>query len=136
MIDNVLNLVFRCGHRRLTRPMTPVNNTGDPTGETYVVCLDCGKQFAYDWKAMRIGPPVKPSAAVGVLHPDMPKPPSTKIKYALFGSAVFLVAKALWPKRRRSAQKPAADGKVVERRTNGASSSASNAASDPSLKHP
>jgi len=22
---------------------------------TYVVCLDCGKEFAYDWKAMRVG---------------------------------------------------------------------------------
>ena len=22
---------------------------------TYVACLDCGKEFAYDWKSMRIG---------------------------------------------------------------------------------
>jgi hypothetical protein len=22
---------------------------------TYVTCLDCGKEFAYDWKAMRVG---------------------------------------------------------------------------------
>lgn len=22
---------------------------------TYVVCLDCGKEFAYDWNAMRVG---------------------------------------------------------------------------------
>lgn len=21
---------------------------------TYVVCLDCGKEFAYDWKEMRV----------------------------------------------------------------------------------
>jgi hypothetical protein len=21
---------------------------------TYVVCLDCGKEFPYDWKAMRV----------------------------------------------------------------------------------
>ena len=24
---------------------------------TYVVCLDCGKEFAYDWKDMRVGQP-------------------------------------------------------------------------------
>lgn len=21
---------------------------------TYIVCLDCGKEFAYDWKQMRV----------------------------------------------------------------------------------
>jgi hypothetical protein len=25
---------------------------------TYVVCLDCGKEFDYNWKEMRIGSPV------------------------------------------------------------------------------
>jgi hypothetical protein len=25
-----------------------------------VVCLDCGKEFAYDWIAMRAGKPVTP----------------------------------------------------------------------------
>ena len=25
---------------------------------TYVVCLDCGKEFDYNWKEMRIGNPV------------------------------------------------------------------------------
>ena len=28
MIDTVLNLLFRCSHRRLTRPMTPVTKSG------------------------------------------------------------------------------------------------------------
>jgi hypothetical protein len=26
-----------------------------PNSQTYVVCLDCGKHFAYDVKLMRIG---------------------------------------------------------------------------------
>lgn len=26
-----------------------------PSGETYVVCLDCAKQFVYDWDKMRTG---------------------------------------------------------------------------------
>lgn len=25
---------------------------------TYVVCLDCGQEFRYDWKEMRLGEPV------------------------------------------------------------------------------
>lgn len=28
MIDTVLNLLFRCSHRRLTRPVTPVSKAG------------------------------------------------------------------------------------------------------------
>jgi len=55
LIDSLLNLMFRCGHRRLTRPVTPVAAVGAPHGETYVVCLDCGKQFSYDPKEMRLG---------------------------------------------------------------------------------
>jgi RNase P subunit RPR2 len=30
---------------------------------TYVVCLDCGQEFRYDWKAMRVGEAVEPRAA-------------------------------------------------------------------------
>jgi hypothetical protein len=55
VIDTVLNLLFRCHHKRLTRPITPVSKAGVPDGDTYVVCLACGKQFAYDWNEMRIG---------------------------------------------------------------------------------
>jgi hypothetical protein len=28
-----------------------------------VACLDCGKEFAYDWKSMRIGEPMPATAA-------------------------------------------------------------------------
>ena len=103
MIDSLANLVFRCPHRRLTRPITPVSKPGMPSGETYVVCLDCGKQFSYDWEAMRIGKPVAVSTAQGVLHPDMPRAPRTRLKYALLGSALpfaFLFGKALLSKPR------------------------------------
>jgi len=53
VIDTLLNLVFRCAHRRLTRPVTPVAKGDAPHG-TYVVCLDCGKEFGYDWQEMRV----------------------------------------------------------------------------------
>ncbi len=55
MIDSVLNLLFRCSHRRLSRPVTPVVKAGMPQEQTYVVCLDCGHHFAYDVREMRMG---------------------------------------------------------------------------------
>jgi hypothetical protein len=90
MIDLVANLLFRCPHRRLTRPITPVSKPGVPSGETYVVCLECGKQFYYDWEKMRLGGPVERSATKGVLPPDLPKLRKSRLKYALLGSAIPL----------------------------------------------
>jgi DNA-directed RNA polymerase subunit RPC12/RpoP len=83
MIDSVANLLFRCSHRRLTRPVTPVSKAGVPHGQTYVVCLDCGKQFSYDLAEMRVGKPLESSHDAGVLHPDMPRA-SRNLKYALW----------------------------------------------------
>jgi hypothetical protein len=102
MIDKIVG-IFGCAHRRLTRPITPVNQAGAPSGETYVVCLDCGKQFAYDWDHMRIGKALERSNDAGVLHPEMPSSAKSKIKYALLGSAVplaILVGNGLLSKRR------------------------------------
>jgi hypothetical protein len=112
MIDTILNLMFRCPHRRLTRPITPVSKPGVPAGDTYVVCLDCGKQFAYDWTKMRIGGPVESSQETGVLHPGMPQPASPKLKYLLMGTALpfaLYIGKALTSKREpRAVSKPPA----------------------------
>jgi DNA-directed RNA polymerase subunit RPC12/RpoP len=55
MIDSLLNLLFRCGHKRLSRPVTPVTRPGESPEETYVVCLDCGQHFSYDAKNMVLG---------------------------------------------------------------------------------
>jgi DNA-directed RNA polymerase subunit RPC12/RpoP len=91
MIDTVLNLLFRCSHRRLTRPVTPVARSGAAHGETYVVCLDCGKQFVYDLQQMRVGKPLDKSHDSGVLHPEMPPPRGKKLKYALVASLPLAV---------------------------------------------
>jgi len=102
MIDSMLNLLFRCSHRRLTRPVTPVMRDGVTDGQTYVVCLDCGKQFAYDLREMRIEGPLASSPDSGVLHPDMPIPRARKIGIALWASvplAIFL-GTALKPKKK------------------------------------
>lgn len=55
MFERVIRLLFRCSHKRLTLPQTPMAKTGVPAGKPYVVCLDCGSQFEYDWKEMRVG---------------------------------------------------------------------------------
>ena len=93
MMAVLAELLFRCPHRRLTRPITPVSKPGVPSGETYVVCLECGKQFYYDWEKMRLGGPVERDAAKGVLPLELPKPSKSKLKYALLGSAIPL---AVW----------------------------------------
>lgn len=105
MIDSVVNLLFRCPHQRLTRPVTPVSKDGNSHGDTYVVCLDCGKQFSYDLKEMRVGKPLPTSTATGVLPPDMPKPHRSKMKLALMASFLPLgiaIGSALTSKRQRT----------------------------------
>ena len=86
MIDSVLNLLFRCPHHRLTRPVAPITKAGQPHSQSYVVCLDCGKQFEYDVNEMRIGKPIDHSHEAGVVPPGMPKPRHTKQMYALLAA--------------------------------------------------
>jgi len=89
VIDTVFHLLFRCSHRHLTRPFTPLGEEGVPRRESYVVCLDCTKQFTYDLKEMRIGKMIDDSHDACVLPPGMPRPRKTKLAYA-FGVAVPL----------------------------------------------
>jgi len=109
MIDSVLNLLLRCPHKRITRPITPVSKAGVPHGETYVVCLDCGKQFSYDLEKMHIGKPVQISDAAGVLHPHMPPPRKSKLQLALIASALpvgWLLGNAWKKSKQRDKEKP------------------------------
>jgi hypothetical protein len=55
---DLFDLLFGCWHRNLSFPLSvkpeqPRSPVARRTG-TYVVCLDCGKEFAYDWQDMRI----------------------------------------------------------------------------------
>jgi hypothetical protein len=58
MMFSLLNAMFGCSHKRTTFPMTPARRTqmSPETARrgTYVVCLDCGKEFDYNWKEMKI----------------------------------------------------------------------------------
>src|SRR6266849_5281294 len=57
---DLFDLLFACRHRRTTFPLTPARKKSaggqsEKPGDTYVVCLECGKQFLYDWENMRLG---------------------------------------------------------------------------------
>jgi hypothetical protein len=72
MFQSILNSVLGCSHRRTTFPLTPSRSAGSPgairTG-TYVVCLDCGKEFAYDWDEMRVGSQVTRRLSAAEVQP-------------------------------------------------------------------
>jgi hypothetical protein len=78
MLHSIINSLFGCSHQRMTFPITPSRKNagfsapGAIRTGTYVACLECGKEFAYDWQSMRIGQAVKvpmaaPEAAAEVL---------------------------------------------------------------------
>lgn len=51
----ILEFLFGCSHRRTTFPITPTRHFRSVTNKaTYIVCLDCGKEFGYNWKAMKV----------------------------------------------------------------------------------
>jgi hypothetical protein len=63
MFQSFIKTLFGCSHQRTTFPLTPGRRAGQPVSgatrnATYVVCLDCGQEFAYDWAQMRLGEPV------------------------------------------------------------------------------
>ena len=57
MLAKVVDMFFGCWHKRYSFPITARAGqrraeAAIPTG-TYVVCLDCGKEFPYDWRQMK-----------------------------------------------------------------------------------
>ena len=102
MIDSLFNLLFRCSHRRLTRPVAPIAKPGEPHGRSYVVCLDCGKQFEYDSREMRIGKAIVDSGDAGVIPPDLPPRRTEKLKLALLAALpAALVVGSVWKSNRK-----------------------------------
>ncbi|HXZ33383.1 MAG TPA: hypothetical protein VEH30_13975 [Terriglobales bacterium] len=58
MLGEILRGLFGCWHSHYSfpitiRPGTRRSKAASLTG-TYVVCLDCGKEFPYDWEEMRV----------------------------------------------------------------------------------
>jgi len=61
MLNSLLNALFGCTHDRTTFPLTPGRKpagNGAHRHGMYVVCLDCGQEFRYNWAEMRVGEPV------------------------------------------------------------------------------
>jgi hypothetical protein len=58
MLGNLFNALFGCWHNHYSFPISVRkgsrrNAAASLTG-TYVVCLDCGKEFPYDWDEMKV----------------------------------------------------------------------------------
>ena len=67
MVEKLLQIFsLACRHNRTTQPFTASTSgsakrdgdwesVGSGSGPShYVVCLDCGRKFAYDWQNMRM----------------------------------------------------------------------------------
>jgi len=66
VLEKVLQLLsIRCKHRKTSQPFTAAggarasssSSQWDSVGSGprhYIVCLECGKKFNYDWQNMRI----------------------------------------------------------------------------------
>ena len=75
MIFNLFDMLFGCWHKNYSFPITAKGSkrrspAASVTG-TYVVCLDCGKEFPYDWNGMKlvssapqVAPRIEPAVAV------------------------------------------------------------------------
>jgi len=58
MVGKIIEALFGCWHSHYSfpisvRPGSRRNSAASLTG-TYVVCLDCGREFPYDWKEMKV----------------------------------------------------------------------------------
>ena len=53
MFASVFQRLFECARKHLGCPMAPMRQRGAPQGDSYFVCLDCGRRFAYDAKQWR-----------------------------------------------------------------------------------
>ena len=68
------NAFFGCSHKHTTFPLTPARkaskaSSGSVRIGTYVVCLDCGQEFRYNWKEMRMEEPVPVRAIASASAP-------------------------------------------------------------------
>jgi hypothetical protein len=81
MLNSLLEGLFGCSHRTTTFPLTL---SASSCRGAYVVCLECGMEFGYDWNAMRIGDPIRPLRvpAQVSLSPANPQSGASEINYS------------------------------------------------------
>lgn len=58
MLSKVMDAVFGCRHSRYSFPLTIRAGSRRASSAarigTYVVCLDCGREFNYNWQEMKL----------------------------------------------------------------------------------
>jgi hypothetical protein len=70
MFGRIMDFIFGCRHSRYSFPLTIKAGSRRTTNSarmgTYVVCLDCGREFPYDWQQMKFDrpEPAKPARAL------------------------------------------------------------------------
>lgn len=60
VLESLVQYLFGCPHRKTTFPLTCEDTSDGGAARrraTYVSCLECGAELAYDWEQMRVGPP-------------------------------------------------------------------------------
>ena len=74
MLNSIFGSLFGCAHKRTTFPLTPGRAAaGHVRNSTYVACLDCGKEFAYDWQTMQLGEQVAAAPRAAAQAVVMPR---------------------------------------------------------------
>jgi hypothetical protein len=95
-----------------------VSRAGVPHSDSYVVCLDCGKQFAYDLKQMRVGKALAASHPTGVLQPGPQPEHKRMLKYLVWAGLplAYLVGSSLKSKKSgKAGEQPPPPGGVEKR---------------------
>ena len=59
------DVFFGCRHQHYSFPISSKilkqRSAAAATTGAYVVCLECGKEFAYDWQQMKVVSPLRPA---------------------------------------------------------------------------
>ena len=74
-LGSLLDFLYGCSHRRTSFPITlrarvTVDGQQSTHAETYIVCVECGRQFAYDWATMQRAKRLAARAADGRFEAD------------------------------------------------------------------
>ncbi|HVP55111.1 MAG TPA: hypothetical protein VMU45_08965 [Candidatus Eisenbacteria bacterium] len=67
-----LNMLFGCPHKKLSFPITVRGaarrrSAATSLTGTYVVCLECGHEFPYDWNQMKVVRETSPAPTPGTV---------------------------------------------------------------------
>jgi hypothetical protein len=99
--------------------MTPVRKKSaggqaETPAETYVVCLECGKQFVYDWENMRLGQAVDiaEGSPPNTGAANFPFRAKSKLRYLFWGSALsaaLVLGKVVQSRKRTSSASASAE---------------------------